>query len=51
MKKRDLVDHTENLKGEINDWKRYQGLFKQISKFSENVDRLVAANEKLNSDV
>lgn len=51
MKKRDLVDHTENLKGEISHWKRYQGLFKQISKLSENVDRLVAANEKLNSDV
>ena len=51
MKKKDLVDHTENLKGEISDWKRYQGLFKQISKLSENVDGLVAANEKLNSDV
>ena len=51
MKKRDLVDHTGNLKGEISDWKQYQGLFKQISKLSENVDRLVAANEKLNSDV
>ena len=51
MKKRDLVDHTGNLKGEISDWKRYQGLFKQISKLSENVYRLVAANGKLNSDV
>ena len=28
-----------------------QGLFNQISKLSENLDRLLTANEKLNSEL
>ena len=51
MKKKDLVDHIENLKGEIGVGNNIQGLFNQISKLSENVDRLVTANDKLNSEL
>ena len=49
MKKKDLVDHIENLMGKVvvgNDI-----LFNQISKLSENVDCLVTANNKLNSEL
>ena len=42
MKKNDLVDHIENLKGKVVVGNDIQGLFNQISKFSENVDRLVS---------
>ena len=50
MKKKDLVDHIENLNGKVvgND---IQGLLNQISKLSENVDRLMTANEKFYSDL
>ena len=51
MKKKDLVDHIENLKGKVVVGNDIQGLFNQISKLSENVDRLVTANEKLNSEL
>ena len=51
MKKKDLVDHIENLKGKIVVGNNIQGLFSQISKLSENVDRLVTANDKLNSEL
>ena len=51
MKKKDLVDHIENLKGEIGVGNNIQGLFNQVSKLSENVDRLVTANDKLNSEL
>ena len=51
MKKKDLVDHIENLKGTVVVGNDIQGLFNQISKFSENVDRLVTANEKMNSEL
>ena len=51
MNKKDLVDHIENLKGKVVVGNDIQGLFNQISKLSENVDRLVTANEKLNSDL
>ena len=51
MKKKDLVDHIENLKGKVVVGNNIQGLFNQISKLSENVDRLVTANEKLNSEL
>ena len=51
MKKKDLVHHIENLKGKVVVGNDIQGLFNQISKLSENVDRLVAANEKLNSEM
>ena len=51
MKKKDLVDHIENLKGNVVVGNDIQGLFNQISKLSENVDRLVTANEKLNSEL
>ena len=51
MKKKDLVDHIENLKGKIVVGNNIQGLFNQISKLSENVDRLVTANDKLNSEL
>ena len=51
MKKKDLVDHIENLKGKVVVGKDIQGLFNQISKLSENVDCLVTANEKLNREL
>ena len=51
MKKKELVDHIENLKGKVVVGNDIQGLFNQISKLSENVDRLVTANEKLNSEL
>ena len=51
MKKKDVVDHIENLKGKVVVGNDIQGLFNQISKLSENVDRLVTANEKLNSEL
>ena len=51
MKKKDLVDHIENLKGTVVVGNDIQGLFNQISKFFENVDRLVTANEKMNSEL
>ena len=51
MKKKDLVDHIENLKGKVVVENDIQGLFNQISKLSENVDRLVTANKKLNSEL
>ena len=51
MKKKDLVDHIENLKGKVVVGNDIQGLFNQISKLLENVDRLVTANEKLNSEL
>ena len=51
MKKKDLVDHIENLKGKVVVGNDIQGLFNQLSKLSENEDRLVIANEKLNSEL
>ena len=51
IKKKDLVDHIENLKGKVVVGNNIQGLFNQISKLSENVDRLVTTNEKLNSEL
>ena len=51
MKKKDLVDHIENLKGKVVVGNNIQGLFNEISKLSENVDCLVNANEKLNSEL
>ena len=51
MKKKDLVDHIENLKGKVVVGNDIQGLFNQISKLSEHVNRLVTANEKLNSEL
>ena len=50
MRKKYLVDHIENLKGKVVVGNDIQGLFNQISKLSENVDRLVTANEILNSE-
>ena len=35
MKKKDLVDHIENLKGKVVVGNYIQGLFNQISKLSE----------------
>ena len=49
MKKKDLVDHIENLKRKAVVGNNIQGLFNQISKLSEVVDCLVTTNEKLNS--
>ena len=51
MKKKDLVDHIENLNGKVVVGNDIQGLFNQISKLSENVDRFVTANGKLNSEL
>ena len=51
MKKKDLVDHIENLKGKVVVGNDIQGLFNQISKLSENVDHLVTGNKKLNSEL
>ena len=51
MKKKDLVDHIEKLKGKVVVGNDIEGLFNQVSKFSENVDRLVTANDKLNSEL
>ena len=47
MNKKDLVDNIENSKGKVE---RIQGLFNQSSKLSKNIDRLVTANKKLNSE-
>ena len=51
MKKKDLVDHIENLKGKVVIGNDIQGLFNQISKLSEDVDQLVTADEKLNCEL
>ena len=51
MKKKDLVDHTDNLNGKVVVGNDIQGLFNQISKLSQNVDRFVTANGKLNSEL
>ena len=51
MKKKDLVDHIENLNGKVVVGNDIQGLLNQISKLSENVDRLMTANEKFYSDL
>ena len=51
INKKDLVDHIENLKGKVVVGNNIQRLFNQISKLSENVDRLVTANNKLNSEL
>ena len=51
MKKKELVDHVENLKGKVVVGNDIQGLFNQISKLPENLDRLVTANEKLNGEL
>ena len=51
MKKKDLVDHIDNLNGKVVVGNDIQGLFNQISKLSENLDRLLTANEKLNSEL
>ena len=51
MKKKDLVDHIEKLKGKVVVSNDIEGLFNQISKFSDNVDRFVTANDKLNSEL
>ena len=51
MKKKDLVDHIENMKGKVVVGNDIQGLFNQISKLSENLDRLLTANEELNSEL
>ena len=51
IKKKNFVDHIENLKGKVVVGNDIQGLFNQISKLSENVDLLVTANEKLGSEL
>ena len=51
MKKKDLVDHIENLKGKVVVGNNIQGLINKISKLSENVDPLVTANDKSNSEL
>ena len=51
MKKKDLVDHIDNLNGKVVVGNDVQGLFNQISKLSQNVDRFVTANGKLNSEL
>ena len=51
MKKKDLVDHIENMKEKVVVGNDIQGLFNQISKLSEKLDRLLTANEKLNSEL
>ena len=50
MKKKDLVDHINKLRVEIVVGNNIQGLFSQIPILSDNVDCLVTANEKLNSE-
>ena len=51
MKKKDLVNHNEDFRGKVVVGNDIQGLFNQIFKLSENVDCLVTANEKLNSEL
>ena len=51
MKKKDLVDHIDILNGKVVVGNDVQGLFNQISKLSQNVDRFVTANGKLNSEL
>ena len=51
MKKKDLVDHIDNLNGKVVVGNDIQGLFNQISKLSENVDHFVTANGKLNNEL
>ena len=50
MKKKDLVDYIDNLKGNVVVVNDIQELYNEISKFFETVDSLVTANEKLNSE-
>ena len=50
MKKKDLVDYIDNLKGNVVVGNDIQELYNEISKFFETVDSLVTANEKLNSE-
>ena len=50
MKKKDLVDHINKFRVEIVIGNNIQGLFSQIPILSDNVDCLVTANEKLNSE-
>ena len=46
-----VVDHIENLTGKVVFGNDVQGIFNQISKLSENEDRLVPGNEKLNNEL
>ena len=51
MNKKDLFDHTENLKRKVVVGNDIQGLFNQISKLSQNVNHRVTAKEKLSSEL
>ena len=51
MKKKNLIDHIESLKGKVVVVNHIQGLFNQISKLSKNVDHLMTGNKKLNSEL
>ena len=51
MKKKYLFYHIESFKGKVVAGNDIQGLFNQISELPESVDRLVTANEKLNSEL
>ena len=51
MKKKYLVYHIENFKEKVVAGNDIQGLFNRISELPESVDRLVTANEKLNSEL
>ena len=50
-KKKYLVYHIENFKEKVVAGNDIQGLFNRISELPESVDRLVTANEKLNSEL
>ena len=51
MNKKDLFDHTENLKRKVVVGNDIQGLFNQISKLSQNVNHRMTAKDKLSSEL
>ena len=51
MKKKDLVDYIEKIKGKVVVDKQVQNLCSKIANLSENVKSLVSTNERLISEL
>ena len=51
IKKKDLVDYVENMKGKVVADKQIQNSFSEIENLSENVKSLVSTNERLTSEL
>ena len=49
MKKKDLVNKIEKLKGKVIVDNKIKNLFDQVSRLSENLAKLIESNEKLSS--